>query len=293
MDREKTGAPIAAARKEKNMTQRDLAERLHVSDRAVSKWERGAGFPDVGLLEPLAESLELNVLDLLRGERTEELDVHAAVKEALDAFQEKRRQTRRYVLGEIARVLAFLLVCGGIVSLLFPLRWDVGPKTVTAGVYRDGELLSYTTVETEGEAAWELPTGSRWFYGRFAIECLKWTCREDARASISRYRREHMDHLAQLEYSVNGWFGLLPNDNIQCFSKDWSAFALRLPSPEGEEDVWYVLATSPQMYETYRAEFEYWGYQKVPPELTSPQPDWRDDVFPPDMVTRPIMDTMY
>lgn len=41
MDKEKTGALIAAARKEKNMTQRELAKALHVSDRAVSKWERG------------------------------------------------------------------------------------------------------------------------------------------------------------------------------------------------------------------------------------------------------------
>ena len=42
MDRTKTGALIAAARKEQNMTQKELAEALHVSDRAVSKWERGA-----------------------------------------------------------------------------------------------------------------------------------------------------------------------------------------------------------------------------------------------------------
>ncbi|MBP3485454.1 MAG: helix-turn-helix transcriptional regulator, partial [Oscillospiraceae bacterium] len=47
MNREKTGTLIGAARKEKNMTQKELAAVLHVSDRAVSKWERGAGFPDV------------------------------------------------------------------------------------------------------------------------------------------------------------------------------------------------------------------------------------------------------
>ena len=69
MDRTKTGALIAAARKEQNMTQKELAAALHVSDRAVSKWERGAGFPDISLLEPLADALGLGVLDLLRGER--------------------------------------------------------------------------------------------------------------------------------------------------------------------------------------------------------------------------------
>ncbi len=67
MDKNKTGALIAAARKEKHLTQKELAKALHVSDRAVSKWERGAGFPDVSLLEPLADALDLRVLDLLRG----------------------------------------------------------------------------------------------------------------------------------------------------------------------------------------------------------------------------------
>ena len=50
------------------MTQKELAAALHVSDRAVSTWERGAGFPDISLLEPLADTLGLGVLDLLRGE---------------------------------------------------------------------------------------------------------------------------------------------------------------------------------------------------------------------------------
>ena len=65
MNRERTGMLIAEARKQKNMTQKDLAAALHVSDRAVSKWERGAGFPDVSLLEPLADALGLQVLELL------------------------------------------------------------------------------------------------------------------------------------------------------------------------------------------------------------------------------------
>ena len=68
MDSLKTGALIAEARKEKNMTQRELASALHVSDRAVSKWERGAGFPDVSLLEPLADALGLTVTELSHGE---------------------------------------------------------------------------------------------------------------------------------------------------------------------------------------------------------------------------------
>ena len=52
-----TGALIAQLRKEQGLTQKQLAEQLHISDRTISKWERGAGFPDVSLLEPLADAL--------------------------------------------------------------------------------------------------------------------------------------------------------------------------------------------------------------------------------------------
>lgn len=69
MDNHKTGVLITETRKSLNLTQKDLAESLHVSIQAVSKWERGLSFPDVLLLEPLAELLSLSVSDLLAGER--------------------------------------------------------------------------------------------------------------------------------------------------------------------------------------------------------------------------------
>lgn len=67
MDYAKTGQLIAQARREKGMTQRDLANRLHITDRAVSKWERGVSFPDVATLEPLSEALNLPLSQLITG----------------------------------------------------------------------------------------------------------------------------------------------------------------------------------------------------------------------------------
>ena len=64
MDPVKTGTLIRALRKERNMTQKDLAERLHITDRAVSKWERGLCAPDISLLESLAETLGVSILEL-------------------------------------------------------------------------------------------------------------------------------------------------------------------------------------------------------------------------------------
>ena len=72
MDTIKTGGLIAQVRREKELTQKDLAERLHVSVQAVSKWERGLSCPDIALLEPLAEALGLTVTELLSGQRGEE-----------------------------------------------------------------------------------------------------------------------------------------------------------------------------------------------------------------------------
>lgn len=72
MDAVKTGGLIAQVRKEKELTQRNLAEALHVSVQAVSKWERGLSCPDISLLEPLAEALGLTVTELLSGQRGEE-----------------------------------------------------------------------------------------------------------------------------------------------------------------------------------------------------------------------------
>ena len=101
MDRTKTGALIAAARKEQNMTQKELAEALHVSDRAVSKWERGAGFPDISLLEPLADALGLGVLDLLRGERgTAEVESDGQVRGAVRiVVREANKKTAQALTG--------------------------------------------------------------------------------------------------------------------------------------------------------------------------------------------------
>ena len=68
MDRYVTGNVIRRLRERKRMTQEELAERIHVSGKAVSKWETGQGFPDISLLEPLAGALDISVIELLSGE---------------------------------------------------------------------------------------------------------------------------------------------------------------------------------------------------------------------------------
>ena len=67
MDHYVTGAAIRALREKLGMTQAELAEKICVSDKAVSKWETGRGFPDVSLLEPIGKALRVSVPELLCG----------------------------------------------------------------------------------------------------------------------------------------------------------------------------------------------------------------------------------
>lgn len=117
MDAIKTGTLIAQARKEKNLTQKDLAQSLHVSVQAVSKWERGLNFPDIALMEPLAELLELTVSELMAGERDaqpgEEL-VRSSVRMG-KRLSGKARHWRRLFLA-----LALVVVC---VTAFFGYGW--------------------------------------------------------------------------------------------------------------------------------------------------------------------------
>lgn len=63
-----TGAMIKRLRESRKMTQHELAERMCVSDKAVSKWETGRGYPDISLIEPLSEALGVSVIELFSGE---------------------------------------------------------------------------------------------------------------------------------------------------------------------------------------------------------------------------------
>lgn len=68
MDKYVTGAVIRRLREKKKITQEELAEMIYVSSKAVSKWETGRGLPDISLLEPLAQALDISVIELLSGE---------------------------------------------------------------------------------------------------------------------------------------------------------------------------------------------------------------------------------
>lgn len=118
LDRKKIGALIGALRREKGLTQRELAEQLHVSDRAVSKWERGAGLPDPSLMIQLSDLLGITVNELLTGarraDRADWSDGRREVQDAVALFYRYVRRRARQLRGRIiAGACAAALLAGG------------------------------------------------------------------------------------------------------------------------------------------------------------------------------------
>ena len=111
MNKEQLGAFIGARRKEQNMTQKDLAVHLHVTDKAVSKWERGLSYPDVTLLEPLAAVLGLTVEELMTCRETVERE-DEPVNTLLDISRDSLKTEKRRGWSRLVGVLALLAVTG-------------------------------------------------------------------------------------------------------------------------------------------------------------------------------------
>ncbi len=120
MDNLKFGNFIKELRKEKNMTQKDLAKKIGLTDKAISKWERGLSFPDITMLGSLAEALDVDVSEILSGERGKEKiskeDIEKKIEEAVEKVTLKKEKRER-------RIKIFKRTVGIISCVLFVLSF--------------------------------------------------------------------------------------------------------------------------------------------------------------------------
>lgn len=113
MDQIKIGKFIASCRKEQGMTQAVLAEKLGISDRAVSKWETGKSMPDSGIMLELCELLKINVNELLSGEHITIEDYNAKSEEVILGLKSENEKYAKRLL----RSEAYIVVVGVVASL--------------------------------------------------------------------------------------------------------------------------------------------------------------------------------
>jgi len=145
MNSKKIGQFIASRRKELGMTQGQLADLLHVSDGAVSKWERGINFPDIAIVEHLAAALDLSVIGLLNGEsQTSEHSIHDAIKDTLHYSSEvetrivkKSKQTLRFWQGLLVLLFTVLIIGNPLLRVYQDQKSAVSYKNIKKSVIAD------------------------------------------------------------------------------------------------------------------------------------------------------------
>lgn len=135
-----TGRLITEIRKKKNMTQKDVANYLNVSDRAVSRWERGESYPEITTLPKLAELLEISVDELLRGS-IENKDLKSDKYDVEDINKEERKRAYSCLLEDAGNkfhrstIITYLILAIGVLSYLFG---------VNEGLYNVSQFISIT-----------------------------------------------------------------------------------------------------------------------------------------------------
>lgn len=113
MNQERIGKFIAEKRKDKNLTQEQLAEKLGITKNAVSKWERGLGLMDMSLLKPLSDILDVNINEILAGEKIKKEDIPSKSEENIINLTELiELRTMKYgVIGMAIFFMFLVLIC--------------------------------------------------------------------------------------------------------------------------------------------------------------------------------------
>ena len=114
MDQEKIGKFLASLRKEKKLTQQELAEKLGVSDRTIGNWENGRNMPDLSLFKPLCQELDITINELLSGERITK-------EKYQEKFEENIVKTIDYStkkLNEYRGIISLILIILGLLILI-------------------------------------------------------------------------------------------------------------------------------------------------------------------------------
>ena len=143
MDTEKFGKFIAACRMDNHMTQKELAQKLQVTDKAVSRWERGKGFPDISFLVPLSEALNISVPELMRSERDDtKREVFSAgeIRNVLTSASQMEKQNKKEarllssIIGPVTVIVALGVVLLEKGSLLVGLWLGLAVALAVSGI---------------------------------------------------------------------------------------------------------------------------------------------------------------
>lgn len=268
MDKDIFGSFIASLRKEAGMTQKQVADILHVTDRAVSKWERGLSYPDVTLMEPLSAVLGVSLEELLTCQRKEASAPESelpALRSVLTITQEEKRiRTRR------VRALAWSVIAAALVltilatmqrngKLLLEQRTTSPDGSTTFTVYRDSLLGGNLHMKLDHPMCFE---------GDACPYCGRGTPNWSDRQALDEYMRS----AEKLEWSADGRYLLIwgTADGIPAACLElWDFMRYGKDGPVHRDEITLDILQQLSGYDVY---WPYLAADKPQPVNLSPQP---------------------
>jgi len=188
MDQIVIGKFIASERKRKGYTQRQLADILEISDKTISKWERGNGFPEVSLLLPLCNELDVTVNELLSGERVSEEDYQRKAEENMVSMIKEREENKKKailtiitgIIATVAFITLIMVVCVYTEVIALPVK--ILLVCIACGIFVPGLIVAMEGERTVGyykcKACGELfiPTFSEYTFGMHILTTRHLRC---------------------------------------------------------------------------------------------------------------------
>ena len=152
MNQIKIGKFIAECRKKQNLTQIQLAEKLNITDRAVSKWERGMSLPDISLLQELSDILNINVTELLDGKRSEKKkidseDILNTLKYTEIKTMEKHKNNINLIMFSLIVFISLILIIFNLkINYYFYLKYNYNIQDINVG---ENDIPSISNIENK------------------------------------------------------------------------------------------------------------------------------------------------
>ena len=134
MNQIKIGKFIQECRKNKNITQLELAQKLNITDKAISKWENGRSMPDISLLEPLCNELDITINELMQGKKlTVEEEKNYSTKNTYSILITKNKLENIQILTEVLILSAIIIT--GILTKLIAITTLQRIIIISSGIY--------------------------------------------------------------------------------------------------------------------------------------------------------------
>lgn len=198
MDQIKTGKFISVLRKEKGLTQIQLADRLGISDKTVSKWERGAGLPEVSLMMPLCKVLEISVNELLSGEKMADseykMKAEATIMDLVKENKENKKKLLQSIVCGIITIIAVtaLVVIAAYIEMPVAVRIVIIAMSAVIAVVGVGTAVSLDIsagyFECPNCKKLFIPTAKEYVKGYHTLTKRRLKCPECGKSSMCRHR---------------------------------------------------------------------------------------------------------